>query len=280
MTLNDLKDEISSLGFEQEIDLDKSLVFAIRRSLCAIYTERSVYNTLSIEHRPTMPTLVCKSFVHDPETIETFKLCGRAYSFTVCGSGFFRIDENGTVSEHSFSSPLYLWRGFIDGEATITFFGEFSFEVINLAVFEKIASDREENLFSYGEPFEYKISDLRGDFHSFASMPTDAYGRDISGAMLRGNTLIIPWDYRGRINLVYKVKPPTVSIDLPNADIPIAREVEHLVALLAASYYWADDAPDKAEYYLMLYREAMKAVKQFDTRRIGGGYDDVTGWAQ
>ena len=279
MTLNDLKDEMSVLGFEREISLDKSLVFAIRRALATVYTERGVYNKISIEHHPIMPTLVCKSFTHTPGASESFTLNGRAYSFTVSGTGGF-VTENGTVrKEYSFSSELYLFRGFISGETKLSFYGDFSFEVFGISVFDAVRSDREEDILAYGEPFEYRLSDMRDDFHSFASLPTDADGEEIESALLRGDRLVIPWGFRGRINLTYKVSAPKINPDEPDRDICVSKETEHLIALLAAAYYWADDAPDKAEYYLALYKEALESVKRFDTRRIGGGYRNVTGWA-
>lgn len=279
MTLNDLKNELSVLGFERDIAIDKALTLSVRRALATIYTERGVYNSVSIEHRPVMPTLICKSFTHAPKRTESFNLKGRAVSFSVSGSGIFSVEENGVRTEREFSSSLYLWRIFISGEATLSFFGEFSFEVINLSVFEHVRSENEKELFAYGEPFEYDMTKLTDDFHSFLSMPTDERGREIRGAIMRSGTLIIPWGYRGRINIVYKVASPEISEDTPDKEIPISREIEHLVPLLSAAYYWADDAPDKAEYYLALYRDAMKTLKQFNTRAIGGGYSDVTGWA-
>ena len=279
MTLNDLKNELSALGFERDIAIDKALTFCVRRALSTIYTERGVYNSISIEHRPVMPTLVCKSFTHTPGKTESFNLKGRAFSFSVSGSGFFAIEENGVRTEHEFSSALYLWRIFISNEATLSFFGDFAFEVINLSVFEYIRSKDENELFAYGEPFEYDMRQLTDDFNSFTSMPTDENGREISGILMRSSMLIIPWGYRGRINLVYKAAPPQVSEDTPDEEIPISRETEHLVPLLSAAYYWADDAPDKAEYYLALYKDAMKMAKEFNTRALGSGYNNVTRWA-
>jgi len=279
MTLNDLRDEISALGFEREIDIDKNLIFAVRRALATVYTERSVHNAFFVEHHPIMPTLVCKFFTHSPENTESFTLKGKAYSFAVSGTGFFSVEEDGARTEHSFSSPLYIWKGFIKNEATVRFFGEYAFDVFNVALFDALKSDSEDDLFYYGSPFEYNLSELRRDFHSFTSLPTDEHGQKIKGALLQGDKLIIPWGYRGKINLTYKVKAPEVSMNFAESEIGIAREVEHLIPLLSAAYYWADDAPDKAEYYLALYKDAMRSAKQFDTRNLGGGYDDVTGWA-
>lgn len=279
MTLNDLKYELSALGFEREIAIDKALVISVRRAISTIYTERGVYDSFAIEHRPAIPTLISSSFTHLPTKTEIFNLKGRAVSFSVSGSGFFSIEENGVRTEHEFSSALYLWRFFISGEATITFFGDYSYEVINLSVFENIRSDSKEELFAYGEPFEYDMYSLRGDFHSFVSLPTDEYGREISGAVLRSGTMIIPWGYRGRINVVYKAAAPEISEDAPTKEIPIPKEIEHLVPLLSAAYYWIDDAPEKAEYYLGLYKDSLRAVKEFDSRIVGGGYRNVTRWA-
>ncbi len=279
MTLNDLKNELSALGFERDISIDKALTFSVRRALSTIYTERSVYNSISIEHRPIMPTLVCKSFTHIPGETESFKLKGSAFSFSVSGSGFFTVEENGVRTEYEFSSALYLWRFFMSGEAILSFYGDFSFEVINLSVFEYLRSKNENDLFAYGEPFEYDMKKLADDFHSFVSMPTDECGREISGIVMRSATLIIPWGYRGKVNVIYKVTPPHVSENTPNEEIPISREIEHLVPLLSAAYYWADDAPDKAEYYLALYKDAMKMVKTFNTRAMWSGYNNITRWA-
>lgn len=279
MTLNDLREELSALGFEREIDADTALVTAIRRALSTIYTERGVYNTISLEHYPILPTLVCKNLVHNPKESESFTLKGAAYSFTVSGKGEYKIQEGDVVTEHSFNTVAALLRGFINSEATITFSGSLSFKIFNLAVFEEKEFDDESRLFGYGEAFEYKLSDIRGDFHSFTSLPNDKNGNEIGGAVISGSSLFVPWDYRGRINLTYKVSPPTVNTDDPDTDLSVPKEIEHLVPLLAASYYWLDDSPDKAEYYYTLYRESMLAIKRHDTRRLGGGYKNVTGWA-
>lgn len=279
MTLNDLKEEISALGFEREIELDKPLIFAINRALNTVYSERGVYNQLSIEHYPIMPTLVCKRLTHKAGDTESFDLKGRAYSFTVCGNGSFTIEENGKTEAHSFASPGYLFRGFINGEARLTFSGEFAFEVLSIALFESVRSENEEDIFAYGDPFEYKINEIVMDFHSFVSLPRNQSGREISGAFLSGNKMFIPWEYRGQINLPYKVAAPKTSIDRYEEKIPIPKEIEHLIPLLSAAYYWVDDSPEKAEYYLSLYKDALRLTKLNTTRALGGGYEDVTRWA-
>lgn len=278
MTLNDLKEEICALGFEKDIAIDKNLLFAIRRALSTVYTERGILSSFFIEHRLSRPTLIFDNLTHTEKSSESFLLSGKAYSFTVSGTGSFIVEENGVRKEYSFSSPLYLWRGFINGDATLTFFGEFTFEVFNLAVFKTVRSDKEDELFAYGEPFEYNLGTLRDDFYCIASAPTDENDMAIEGAMVRGNRLIVPWGYNGRIKITYKIKPPRISAESPSEEIEISEESRHLVALLASAYYWIDDAPEKAEFYLAMYKDTLKSVKEYDTRLIGSGYGNVTGW--
>jgi hypothetical protein len=279
MTLNDLKNDISSLGFEREIALDNNFVNAVRRALATIYTERGVYKKITILHFPKRPHLILKSFTHKMNETVSFRISGHAYSFTVCGKGSYKVEENGVSTVHDFNTPHGFCCGFISSEATITFMGKYAYFVLNFAAFDEITSDNKESLFAYGEPFVYKMSEKCDDFHSFSSMATDEYGCEIRGASLYGETVEVPWNYDGAINLTYKAAAPKISIDSAQEDFFVPKESEHLISLLAASYYWLDDDTEKAEYYLLLYREALESARKYDTRRINGaGFQNVTGW--
>ena len=279
MTLNDLKSELSQLGFEKDIELDAALVFSVRRALNTLFIQRGVYNKISIEHYPIMPTIICKRLTHKGKETESFEIEGKAYSFLASGKGSFTVEENGVSSKHSFSSVGHIFRGFISGRAKISFSGDYDYEIISLASYNAIRSDSVEDIHLVGEPYEYRLTEICKDFHSFTSLPQDKSGREISNASFSGDRLFIPEGYEGKISVSYKACAPTVSIDTPDSEIDIPKELEHLIALLAASYYWVDDAPDKAEYYLSLYREAISNVKRYETRSLGGGYINVTGWA-
>lgn len=279
MTLNDLKDEICALGFEKEISLDKNLLFAIKRALSTVYTERSIISSFIIEHHPPTPSLIFKRLTHTPKAVESFVIHGKGYSFTACGRGGYAIEENGVRTEYSFASARHLWRGFIDGEATVSFFGDYEFDILDLAVFESRRSDDEKELFAYGEPFKYDLCEMIKDFYSIAALPTDENEREIEGALVHASSLMIPWDYSGRIKIIYKVRAPEIKVDEPDEDIALTRESEHLTALLAAAYYWADDAPEKSDFYLAMYKDALRSAKESDTLSLGGGYRNVTGWA-
>ena len=279
MTLNDLKEELSAMGFENSIEADKNLILAVRRALATVYTERGVYKSFKMSHYPALPSLICKRLTHTPGETETFTLMGEAFSFSVFGSGAFSIISDGVKTVHEFDTLRYVWRGFISPSAVLEFFGDTPFSVMNLAVFEKKPAASEEKICVYGEPLEYSLSELVPDFHSFASLPTDISGKEIKGAILSSEKLLLPFSYQGEVNLSYKAAPPKISLDRMDEELMLPKETEHLTALLSAAYYWLDDDADKANFYLALYKDALKGVKQYDTRQLGGGYKNVTGWA-
>ena len=279
MTLSDLKEEICSLGFESDIEISNGLVFAIKRALATIYNERGVHKTLTVYRNPERPTLLFAKLTHTAGSHETYELSGSAFSFAVSGIGGFSIEENGTKTVHNFDTQYHVWKGFINTGARISFFGELSFDIFNLAVFKEKRYRDEDSIPLFGEPIEYRISDIVSDFLSFYELPRDERGKFIEGAALSLDRMKIPSSYEGKINLTYKSAPPNINPDEPDRELHIPRETEHLLPLLSSAYYWLDDDEEKAQYYLSLYSAALTAVKKHSTRHLGGGYENVTGWA-
>ena len=89
----------------------------------------------------------------------------------------------------------------------------------------------------------------------------------------------VPYEYAGEIILEYRKKAPAVSINAPDAELDIPSELEHLVALVTASYVWLDDDPEKAQYYMSLYRDGMSGVKLYTRKNVDTKFNDVTRWA-
>ena len=75
----------------------------------------------------------------------------------------------------------------------------------------------------------------------------------------------------------YSRKP--VPIEKEDARVDIAPEAEPLLPLLGGAYLWLDDEPEKAQYYMLLYREGVNRLQAARRRNLAGGYDDVLHWA-
>ena len=243
-----------------------------------IYTERPLYSKLSIFKPEISPATKIADFSHKGGTTDSFSYNARAFSFKTCGVGKYKILEGGKEEIFEFSQNSELHRGFLHGEGRIDFIGDYSFYVYDFVLFDEIYGSSPNDIPSLSGYTEYKIKDLAEDFMAFVFQPTDDGGNAIVGASVRGVTMRIPDGYFGKINLIYK-KYPEKILGNPDEDITIPDGCEHLLPLLAASYVWLDDDPDKAEYYMSLYREAMSAVKYYDRGHIDNSYHVTDRWA-
>ena len=93
MTLNDLKDEIAALGFDDSVRLDKTLQIAANRALVTLFTERPIAKTVRIILPCQAPLSYTEKIVHRGGEEVELTLRGRAYAFRVSGKGHFTVSE-------------------------------------------------------------------------------------------------------------------------------------------------------------------------------------------
>ncbi|MCQ2386129.1 MAG: hypothetical protein MJ078_05605, partial [Clostridia bacterium] len=76
-------------------------------------------------------------------------------------------------------------------------------------------------------------------------------GRDY---LVKGSKICLLRGREGRFTVRFFRFPAKVSVDNPQAEIDCPKDVQHLLPLLVASYFWLDDREDLAAHYLSLYR--------------------------
>ena len=123
------------------------------------------------------------------------------------------------------------------------------------------------------------MEDTVSDFLSFSRLPEDGEGRLISDAKISGGRLILPADFEGEIKIYYNRRPKDITSADENERIDVPEEIAHLPALLTASYLWLEDEPERASYYLGLYRDGMAKAKQLTRPTVVVPFNDVLGWA-
>ena len=227
---------------------------------------------------PILPNSHIPIITHECKESISVPTSARAYSFYVSGNAKVRISQKSGEILREFNSQNAKVRGFIDEGANIEFFGDFRYTVYDLATFDTIDSDREEDIPFYESNAVYDLSKRVSDFHSAIELPEDRNGKKIENSSVCNTILVLPYLYSGQINLKYRASAPIVSPDESESEIDIPKEIEHLVPLLAAAYVWLDDDSDKAQYYMSLYREQMAAVKLYSTHCLNQEYHDVLRW--
>ena len=132
----------------------------------------------------------------------------------------------------------------------------------------------------------YDISKLVTDFISLASPPiveADGIthlnqGYDIEN----GRVILLPYEKKGLYKVIYNRLPQSIVYgDSPaedDTDIDLDEDLCALLPVLVASYVWVDDEPEKAQYYLMLYKERAADIERriFDATPVQ--IKSINGW--
>ncbi len=279
MTLNDIKKEVAHLGFESESAIDgASIESALRRALFTIYTEHGTYSTWSIYQSSPTPVLYVREIAHRGSEDGLIVLNGQTYAFVVSGTGTIEIRDDNGVRTHSFSTPGSYVCGKLIGEGKMHLKGKFCYTVYDLCVYDEVFEEGHEPP-RYTAMREYDLANVIPDFLCAAGEAVDRLGNKIPGASISSGTLCLPYEYKGEAVIRYRKRAPRVSIDTPDVELNVPAELESLVPLLTAAYVWLDDSPDKAQYYMSLYRDGMSGVKLYTRRSIDTKITDVTRWA-
>lgn len=279
MTLNDIRRETAALGFEGDVPDDNIFLFAASRALCEIYTTRAHHDEVRFFKNPPPRGRTAPKISHTGGVDITFEVPRGAYSFSVCGAGYFSVTGEGeSTRSETFDTSGAHFCGVLRTGGRITFSGEYSYTVYSLSLYPDFFP-RDISEIPSGNAREYDLCKLAPDYLSVAAPPTDGRGAPIPDYEICCERLRLPESYSGEIRLTYRKAPPHLSLSAPDEPLHIARESEHLIPLLTAAYIWLDDDEEKATYYMSLYKEGMATLKVYDTRCQSARVTDTSGWA-
>ncbi len=303
MTVSELYNSTAQLGFEDSIEYEDGFVFATNRAILQLAALRPEVRCVTVNHSPLENLIIGADFAPILRSEDlTFEAAGaRSYYFEVCGSGIVYIERKRADGEweyigdnFSFDTKEYTaYKGFIkaDGEfvndtVRIRFGGEFAYNVRFVAMYEHIFSLSAEDIPAYTPYTPYDISGLASDFLSLGMPPIkeeDGYeylscGYDIEN----GRILLLPYSSPGVYKVLYNHAPQKIADDgAPSTNeevIDLDEEICALLPLLVAAYIWMDDEPEKAQYYLSLYRERAADFESRVRNVRPAVIRDVYGW--
>ena len=278
MTLNELKNDVASLGFESFIEDDACFISSANRALSLIYVDRPVSATATIQIRGPRATLAREFIEHRSGESITIPFTGKALSFRTMGNGTCIVRDRTGAAEIILGTDNQLVKKFVYGDSSATFTGDYYFTVSNFAVFDDTISNRITDIPEYTPFREIRPEDYCEDFRAFSSQPHDKNGNVIDKVRLVDGKIIVPHDYCSEMYLTYYKAAKPLNSARPDDPIEITEECAPLLPLLTASFMWLDDDPAKAQYYMSLYRDIMANLKRYSTNKIDTEYR-VNGWA-
>lgn len=294
MTVSELYSHVAQLGFEESLESDSRFYFALERALFQVNTLRPAIKVIEINHNP-ISNMLGTNFKAQNKINDLYYSAERgvAYYFEADGEGIAYIEMYDDVQKKWRMIDQINWKselgfvskkGFIksDGEffnspVRLHFTGQYVYSVKNVAIYGELRSSQEEKIPPYSRFITYDMGDLVSDFIEFANPPISSednktlstdYFVESNQKICLSNTLA------GIFKISYKSKPnlPTFAenVQEDKTVIDLDDELCSLLPNLVASYVWADDEPQKAEYYLSLYREraAIIEVKKTDVTPV------------
>ncbi|MBQ7387360.1 MAG: hypothetical protein IJW03_04245 [Clostridia bacterium] len=263
MTLKDLQNDVYALGYEKPLEKSELFISALNQAMRIIYSEQKYQKSAKIRVRRAAEASRTPSFKYIGQPL-TLPLVGRAYSMRVCGRGSVIINDGAAVREESFDGDGTLLRGFIRGAGTLTFSGDYSYDVCDLVTYSEIFSDSTDDIPDGSGTVSFDFSKFK-DFLSFSDVARDERGAEIHEATLEGSYLTVRSNKSRDVYVKYNRAPTRLTLDDPSCEIDIPRSDEASLALLCASLLWRDDEPELSEHYHELYSELKS------TRATSGG---------
>ncbi|MBQ7333529.1 MAG: hypothetical protein IJW38_04185 [Clostridia bacterium] len=279
MTLNDLKKEVLALMFETDFESYEAFILAANRALFEIHSEREIVENIKIHKKKLEANEHYERLSHEPNDVINLILHGKAFSFTVAGTGSLTYSSSGTTEEIDFSGVSSTVKRIIKGNsAFLSFTGDFDYDVYNLASFNFIPSYNEEDVPVFSSLEQYDMRKIDPLFIGFNSSLKDGVGKEISCLKTDGSVIFIPREYEGEILVSYKRMPRKISEDELDSELDAAPECSHLLALRCAAYLLLDGNEELSEYYLSLYKSGMVALQHCIRKTASNSYSDVLGW--
>lgn len=287
MTIQELYDSVSQLGFETSLENTQRFYLAANRAIKQVARIKPAISSYRIDHYP-----IANVVDNDAITPAIKEVDPLYFGATSAKSYYFEANGNGTATLEKYSATTDTWtvfkvialsstdskfvayKGFVlDGEEEVTepiriaFTGDYSYFVRNVALYATLYSNSLSDIPDYSAYTRYNMNTLTNDFSSYASPPMiDEVGNTVlykDYSIENNNTLLFPRSIRGSFIVRYNKKPIEIDSTGANMDavIDLDDELVALMPLLVAAYVWADDEPAKCEYYLSLYREQEAQIK-------------------
>jgi hypothetical protein len=281
MRVDELYEAVAKLGFEDALEDGDSFYYAANRAIIQVNALRPAVAEYTIHHAP-ISNLLNTGFdpvIRDESDVIYTCMNPKAYYFEASGSGTLFIekqyeDQWRLIGEREFSGERFAsYRGFIfeDGEFTkgnirlrfsASAQGDFAYFIKNIAMYSKIFSADEKHIPAFKEYAKYDMAELCDDFLTFEApiIRRGEYYDTGTGFFIEGShTILFPYNAEGIFKVLYRRRPKSLINDGKAEEdttvIDLDDELCTLLPTLIASYVWAEDEPEKAQYYLALYRE-------------------------
>ena len=277
MTIKELIRAVTALGFTEELESKDAFLHSLERALDVLFCDRVALRTVRYV-RPS-PTLCMhiESYGHECGESEAYKLPGKAYSFTTHGRGNYTVYTGGKLERVSFSGTTH-HRRLVEGDyVTLVFYGENAFLVEDIAVYSNKLSDNPGDVPLFSELTTLNLRREFSDFYSLWGPVRTDTGKELF-LECTDDKITLPGPAPVAINVTYRRCAPSIKNLSEESELDLPKGCEGLLPFLCAALYFLDDEPERAQYYMAIYKDMLSGTVINGTTR---GYEkyQTDGWA-
>lgn len=286
-----IKEEIFNLAFETQEEYSEKFSIvtqAINRAIQTICNEvRPILGKYQISQYPLknlLPNPLYNQNVkhYDGEPIIYTASGAKSYYFECDGTGTATItDDDGIKTLNMTGNRVFKeYRGFCNGNVTITFSGFYSYNIKNVAVYgEKFSADVKD-IPPYKQNIFYDLDELtkvdgKVVFMGFADIVQEGdlsdgtYKQTIDIKKQGRSTLILNGFEKCQFTVFFKKLPTVITESTPNTfEMELDTDLHVLIPLLAGYYVWQDDNKTLAANCYNDYQEKKNAILGKETKVV------------
>ncbi len=265
MTYDNIKQDVLALGFTDDLEDEKQFLLALNRAQSLLASEFPKKKTLVLARSNAQPKMTYDNAfgnqisLHKGEKIAfLYRLFDGAILFgdtplpLQSGAGSFRYVAE---SDGAFS---------LEGDA----------EMYAISLYD---ADIPLALCEVNLPYvEYEIAKYDSGARAICALPSTVEGYAIEGASVEGLTFRLPRGYQGVFLVNYERSPAEIRQN--TKEIEIEERLFPLFSLLVCAYLWLEDEPERAQYYMALYREGRERLRMAKTTHSEKINTDMLGW--
>ncbi len=276
MTVKELSETVKTLIGEYDYFDIEEFIAAANTALGTLYSEGRFIGRASLYLSSPKILKHIEFLRHKGGETELVTLSGTAYSMRVFGKGTIKIRDGNSTVIKSFNGWDTMICGTVKHGGRMEFSGAFSYTVKDIALFSEYEG---EDIPVLGKTRSIRISSFVPDFSRIYSYPKDGHGNPLSDVRIEDGYIICPNNFSGELCFSYKKRPPRISADVPNFEIPITPDTESPLALLTAAYILGEAEIEAAEFFLKEYKRSVFSAKNSSLPSYAEAYFDTTGWA-
>ena len=298
MTVAELYAQVAALGFETSLESSEVFYNAAVRAVLEVNRIRPRIASVTLDH-VSPENLIDDVFTPKYVKGELNFIAGapRCAYFEYNGNGrvfFEEMGEDGAFIPFFDEEIRHEGVGFTEyrvilGEKTglvrMRIVGDYVFSIRNVAMYEDLWGSEREDVPKRGAYTAYDMREIAEDFLEFNTPPVaeeDGYMSAEDYRIEGGTVLLLPYDKPGAYKVLYKRLPRKIngedSLEDSTEVIDLDDELAALLPPLIAAYVYAEDEPDRSEYYMSLYRQSAAEIRATMRKASVVAIKNKSGW--